>query len=120
MAKDPETPASPDASNVPDELDLERATDDAAVALKALAGFSDALKKLSADLGLPEQPDVPDASPAIREAAATLQLIGETVAERGPSEASKLLEAAGTAEEIRAAAERLRAATRAIRGESAE
>ncbi len=114
MSTDPDTPP------IPDELDLERATDDAASALKALAGFSAAIDQLRADLGLPAEPEVPDASEALREAAATVQLIGETVADRGPSEASRLLEAAGTADEIRAAAARLRAATRALRGEPPE
>ena len=125
MATDPpRRPLGPGTPPVPDELELERATDDAAAALKALAGFSEAIGKLQADLGLPgAAPDPSDlhlASDAIREAAATVQLIGETVADRGPSEASELLEAAGTADEIRAVAAQLRAVTRALRGEGPE
>jgi hypothetical protein len=102
-------------NDVPDELQLERATDGAAEALKALAGFVGAIDKLRADLGMEPEPELGDASSAIRDAGMALQLVGETVAERGPSEASRLLEASGAADDIRSAAERIRAATRALR-----
>jgi len=102
-------------TKVPDELQLERATDQAADAMRALSGFMKAIEKLRADLGAPEEPALPDAAEALREAGAAVQMLGEVVAERGPSDASRLMEAAGTADEIRAAAAKIREATRALR-----
>jgi len=99
----------------PDPVDLERATDQAAEALQALSTFTESLAALRDDLGMPPEEPLPDAAGALRDAGYTVQLIGETVAERGPSEASRVLEAAGAADEIRQVTDRIKAMTQALR-----